>query len=372
MRNWLLFPAFIVACSDSAGSGPSTGGTTTLLPDGGIASTSPDAGAAALATGTELRVPVADGKAYVKLANASLSTDEDWDLAFDGLDVTTNSGLSAHGAGGAGGAFGPLDAINFLGDTAPEVPFMTTDTTGGAFLDWYAYDGDTHALWSRFHHFGVKDGDRLWKVQIESYYGQRDGAAVTALYNLRYAEITGGTLGPTVEVANLDGTAGGLAAPATATSECIDLGTNTRVALTPADARASSAWHICVRRSYISVNGEVGGPRGIAAVDLDAAKSATESLATVKTFTAESQKAAFDAITASSFDGKTFRGDRVVSAFGDYWLDTSSAVPAPTGDAWLVLDAAGKQKFLVGFTSFEGATATNAGTIVMRIKSVKD
>jgi hypothetical protein len=367
----------IAACSDSAGIGAKPTGDAGVRVD--------EAGAAAaFDSGIELKIPVTEsGRVFVKLSPPSVlvaapadpKASGDWDLAFEGFDIFTNSGVSG---GGKGAAFGPLDAVTFVGDTAPQVPFLTIDKSGGAFLDWYAYEGESHALWSRYHVYGVRDGERLWKVQVLSYYGERDGATIPALYKIRYAEVLASGFGPLQEPAPvLDGTAGGTTAPATAPSECIDLGSNARSMLTPADARASTAWHLCFRRDSISVNGEMGGPRGITAVDLESDQVAAETVTSVKTLTADSRRAAFDAANASSFAGRTFRGDRIVSAFNDRWLESAppgggaSAATKPKNAAWLVQEASGAQKHLFGFARFENATAKSPGTIVARVKPVK-
>ena len=359
----VLIPILAAACSDSAGS--SSGANPTIpTSDGGT-------DAATFDSGVELRVPVpASGRVYAKLNPPSVVTATDaWDLAFEGYDVFTNGGVSGTGKGAA---FGPLDAIGFLDDNAPQVPFLTTDKPGGAFVEWYAYEGTSHALYSRFHVYGVKDGDKLWKVQVLSYYGERNGAAISALYKIRYAALAP-TPGDTQEV-DLDGTAGGTGAPAGSPSECIDLGTGARTMLTAEAARTSSAWHLCARRDSISVNGEIGGPRNVGAIDLQSANTASETVSAVMNLTADGVKPAFDSTNAASFDGKAFHGDRVVTAFTDRWL-TSGVAPGPTAtpthDAWLVLDSTGAQKSLVGFVSFENATTSSPGTIVMRIKPVK-
>ncbi|MBX3185359.1 MAG: HmuY family protein [Labilithrix sp.] len=327
-------------------------------------------------SGVELRVVVPEsGRVHVKLAGASVVAvadpkgSRDWDLAFEGYEIFTNSGPSG---GGSAAAFGPLDAIVFIDDVAPTTPFLTPDKPGGAFLDWYDYEGaPSHALWSRFHVYGVKDGDRLWKVQILGYYGQRDSAPVSALYRLRYAEITPAGAGPTQELEALDGTAGGPQGGPSATSECLDLAEGKRTMLAPADALASTAWHLCFRRQSVTVNGEIGGPRGIGAVDLEASEVATEQIQDVMKRTPESEATRFEAVTAASFEGKTFRGDRIVSVFGEAWLDRDKQPVAPARAAWVVTGADGKQKFLLGFASFEGATERSPGTIVMKIKAVK-
>jgi hypothetical protein len=87
--------------------------------------------------------------------------------------------------------------------------------------------------------------------------------------------------------------------------------------------------------------------------------------------TPETELARFDAVTAASFDGQTLRGDRVVSAFSDLWTERGVSPAAPGKAAWLVVGADGKKRYLVGFSRFEGATATSPGTIVARVKTVK-
>lgn len=367
MRLALALPVFgvllAVGCDDTAG--PRNNTTPSL-----------DAGADAdpISTGgAELKVAVPEsGRVFVKLGGepavvtpADPSTDKGWDLAFEGLDVYTNSGPSGSGQSRA---FGPNDAVVFIGDVAPEVPdvLLTGDKTGGAFVRWYFYEGaPTHALHSRFHVFGVKDGDKAYKVQVLSYYGERDGAPVNALFRVRWQQVIP-QAGGVQDMSGIDGTASG----ADAANECLDLGTGQKISLTPAEALASSAWHLCFRRQNISVNGELGGPRNVGAVDFEAEKVATETLPEILERTPESEQARFDAITGPDFQAPTFRGDRVVSAFSGLWLKKGVTPPAPEQVAWLVVGADGKSKYLVGFARFEGATNTNPGTIVMRVKAV--
>lgn len=360
--------ALLVACGNEAGSSSEQPASTA-----GDAATSFD-------SGREIRVAVPGDRdkrrAFVNLASATtIAAPADpmaspaWDLAFEGLDVFTNGGSSGKGAGAA---FGPLDAVTFVGDVAPTTPFLQSDKPGGAFLEWYDYEDATHALWSRYHVFGVRDGARTWKVQILGYYGERAGAAVSALYSLRYAEVLDdGTSGPTIELTAVDGTSGGTAGTPASGSECLDLASGARTMLAQDAAATSTAWHLCFRRSAIVVNGEQGGPRGVTAVDLEAAATRTETIDQVKLRTAESEKAKFDAVSNSSFEGKPFRGDRIVSVFSEAWIDPAKPVLAPTYGAWLVVGADGRQKFLVAFVAFESPTATALGTVVMRVKPVR-
>lgn len=356
MKRLFVVLGLLAACSDAADTSEAAPG---------------DGGAAAFSSGTEFTFPVAaTGRTYVKLdppgpvAVSDPKASLDWDLAFEGFDVFTNGGVSGSGQGSA---FGPLDTAVFLGDTAPEVPFTFADKTGGAFVDWYAYEGaPSHVLWSRYHVYAVRDGARTWKVQIVGYYGEREGAPVSGLYTIRWAEVGSDEVR---EAANLDATAGGTSAPATAPSECLDLGTGARTMLTPAEALGSSAWHLCFRRQTVSVNGELGGPRNVGAVDLDAARTPSEKVADVKLLTAEGARAKLDAVTPEAVAGLTFRGDRVVSGFGTAWIEPGRAAPASA--AWLVADAHGKQH-LLGFRRFDGASATSPGTVVATVKPTKE
>jgi hypothetical protein len=360
----MLVLGALSACSDSAGTKATT-------------PTSAEAGADAdtFTSSEELQVPVAAGRVYVKLASppaivtpADPKTDKGWDLAFEGLDVFTNSGPSG---AGLGASFGPLDPIVFIDDAVPATPFLAADTTGGAFVRWWFYGGAAanHALYTRFHVYGVQDGAKQYKVQVLNYYGLRDGAPTAALYRVRWAEVTAQGSGPVKDVADLDGTAE--QANVAGKSECLDLGTGARMMLTAVEARASSAWHLCFRRENISVNGEVGGPRGVGAVDLDAASSPTEKLSDVVQKTPESEQARFDAVTAQSLVGQPFRGDRIVSGFGTLWLERGVTPVAPAKSAFVVRGADNTSMYLVGFARFDGASATSPGTIVMRVKSVK-
>lgn len=358
----------VAACSEDVGAKS----TSTSGSDAGA-----DGGGEAFTVGDELRVAVPEsGRAYVKLASPAAvvtpgdpKTDKTWDLAFEGADVFTNGGASGPGAANA---FGPLDAVVFLEDVAPPVPFTTTDATGGAFLRWYFYEGaPNHALHSRYHVYGVKDGSRTFKVQILGYYGERDGAPVSGLFQVRWAEVTASGSGPIQEAKNVDGTAGGAQGGADAPGECLDLGTGGRMMLAPSVARTSNTWHLCFHRETVSVNGELGGPRGVGAIDLDADQTASETLTQVVNRDEATEKPRFDAIDASKLAGLPYRGDRVVSAFSSLWTERGVSPLTPRKNAWYVLGADGKSKYLVGFARFEGATATSPGTLVMRVKSVR-
>lgn len=330
-----------------------------------------DGGVVDFSSGTELSVPVAaDARTYVRLeepalVDAETGTSKDWDLAFVGYNVYTNSGPSGPGQAAA---FGPLDTVTFMLDEAPQAPFMAQDKTGGAFLGWYFYDGGTHYLYSRFHTFGVRDGEKLWKVQLLTFYGERNGGPVSALYKLRYAQLSP-TPGPTQTI-TLDGVAGGSSAPPNEPSGCIDLETGVQVLHTPVEASTVNDWHICARRDVVSVNGGVSGPRGATSADLDAAKSTSETLGELKGLTEQSTQAAFEAVTAESFRNVQFLVDGPVSAFRDLWIDKTSAPPIAGYGAWVVKSAKSEQLYLIAFPEFVDSTATSPTQVQLFVKKI--
>lgn len=364
-----------MGCSEAVGGdGHSTTGASGESGSAGTTN-SGGAGGVSLSGGELLVVPVqADRATYVKLDPPGVitaPTDETgtgWDLSFQGFDIHTNSGPSGPGRGAG---FGPLDPSTFLGENTPSVPFTIADTTGGAFTSWYAYEGaPAHVLWSRYHTVLVQDGERIWKVQVLGYYGQQLGAPVSAMYSVRYAEITDEHASATITLTDIDATAGGVGASDEQPSECLDLASGNRPKLTTAQAQQSNDWHLCFRRENIHVNGELGGTRGVGAVDLRARETSAETLEQIKARTSASELAAFDAVSDEDAEGQQFRGDRIVSVFDGSWLNKNTVPPTPTTGAWLVVGADGQSHFLVVFEGIEDSTTTSLGSVQLRIKPV--
>jgi len=353
-----LLTTLTTACDESVGAGDSSSGAGGTGGSGGEALT--------------IEVP-ADGRVFVDLSGPALvsppdegKADTSWDLAFSGYDVFTNSGASGPGKGGA---FGPLAASDFPGGKTPEIPFIFTDETGGAFRNWYAYDGSAHALWSRYHIYGVKSDNHLWKVQILSYYGEVQGAPVGALYRIRYAELSASTAPPkTLE--GIDATAGGAAAPADVPSACVDLETGKQLMLTPNEAQQSSAWHLCFRRETISVNGGLSGPRGVTAANLDAAAIASETLEEVQARTADMEEPRFLSMSLAELEkpALAYHGDRILSAFSDQWIEPGSNPPTPRDAIWITQSGDGQPRFLTIFEHFEAQGKGSPGRVTMRVR----
>jgi hypothetical protein len=294
-----------------------------------------------------------------------------WDIAFQGRDVFINGGISGPGSSKA---FGPLSAPTYKSDTAPEVPLMLQDRAGGALLDWYDYVGTSHQLYSRYHVYGLRDGERFYKLQILGYYGELQGAPVSALYRVRYAEVLEDGLGELHDVSGIDAIAGGSKDDDSAPSSCLTLDTEEISSLTPAEAAESDAWQLCFRRESIAVNGGLSGPRGMEAVDLQAALTAGETEAEIKTRTAASEQAVFDAADFATLSDPAlaYQPDGVVTAFAQRWLEPGSDPLALSDSVWLVLGADGASHYLMQLSDLSGDPATGPATLSLEAKSVRE
>ncbi|MFO0619504.1 MAG: HmuY family protein [Polyangiaceae bacterium] len=323
-----------------------------------------------------LDVEVGATPVYVDLDTAKVVTQADpWELELVGTDVFTNGGVSGPGASRA---FGPLDPSDFDAGAVPSsVPFMTEDFTGGPFVQWFFYDNANHVLYGRYHVYGVRrqgpSGDELYKVQILGFYGEMAGAPVAAIYSLRFAPVTAAGVGTTVELKDVDATAGGSNPPPGSKSACLRLATGAVTLLTPEEALASKDWDLCLRRAEITVNGGDVAIGGVSAVDLMDADIAGETFDEVSKRTAASELPAFDAVdfAALSKPELAYRGDGKRSAFTDRWLTPGSNPLAPRDVAFLVAGSDGETPFLVKFDSFTGATATSIGTAHLRVVAAK-
>jgi hypothetical protein len=317
-----------------------------------------------------LDVPVGSERVHVDLDTLALVGEGDaWDLAFEGVDVFTNSGPSGPGEGAAF----PVDLVELAKDTVPpDVPFLIQDESGGPFFDWYVYDGSTHLVYSRFHVFGVRRGQELYKVQILSFYGEVEGAPVPAIYQLRSARLTQDGAEETLSHADVDGTSGGPDPDPSVPSECLRLSTGARLMLTPGEALESTEWDLCFRRDVISLNGGTSGTAGVTAVDLMIEDSAEESLDEVMERTAASELAVFEDATFADLSDSalSYRSDGVITAFTDIWIERGSDPLAPNDVAWLVAGADGETPFFVGFEAFDGSTASSVGAIKLRAKAI--
>jgi hypothetical protein len=357
LRHPVVAASFVLGCASDPVDGGKDG------TEGGASGDPPNGDEG---TAFEFDVPVGE-RVFVSLSTPGVVEADrggtDWDLAFEGYGIYTNGGLSGPGKGAS---FGPLSAPTFLSDTPPnEVP-LARDEAGGVFLRWYAYD--EHVLHSRFHVYAFKDGDRYYKFQILSYYGQRFGAPVSALYTVRYAEVLPEGPGATRVEVDIDATPTDPSQPA----ECLEFENGTRLALSAGASLTSDGWHVCFRREAISVNGGTIGPRGVEAVDLDAALTDVEREIDIQEFTPESEQARFDVVDRARLEDPelVYRPDGVASAFAGRWLLPNADPPAPKNSVWYVVGAGGTH-YLLTFDGFQGATAESPGRIAARVKTVR-
>lgn len=372
-----LLGSGLPGCKSESLDAPATGGA----PNSGGAPGDADAGAAGTPgtemSGIEIEI-LPDARTYVALEGpkqvginpSSEQTSLGWDLAWQGRDIFINGGIS--GIGNCS-AFGPLSAPTYKSDTAPDVPILLTDRPGGAFLDWYDYVGQLHQLFSRYHVYGLIDGERRYKVQVLSYYTDLASAAEPAMYRVRYAEVTAkGVLDPH-DVTGIDATAGGNKDDDLQPSACLALDTEEVTSLTPSAASSSSDWQLCFRRDEITINGGLSGPRGMQAVDLQAAATATETDADVQARSADTEQKLFDDIDYAALTDPAleYRADSVVTAFGHRWLAPDSDPLAVDPSVWLVIGANGASKYLVRFSDLQGDPAEGPAKLRVETKSVK-
>jgi hypothetical protein len=352
------------------------GCTSSAVNEGDSAAGAGAGGEAAQASALRLTVGP-DARTFVELATPAVvdvagAGDDSiaWDVALQGHDVFINGGISGPGSSKA---FGPLSAPTYLSDTAPDAPLLLEDRAGGALLDWYVYVGSSHQLLSRYHVYGLRDGDRLFKLQVLSYYGEQLAAPVSALYRVRYAEVTEAGSGEAHDVAGIDGTAGGSQSDDSQPSGCLNLDSEATIALTPAEAAESDAWHLCFRREGIAVNGGLSGPRGMQAVDLQEQATPHETEAELMARTAASEQELFDEqdFAALSDSSLVYRPDGIVTALGPRWLEPGSDPLALSNSVWLVLGADGASKYLMRFSDLSGDPAIEPATLSLEAKLVR-
>lgn len=318
-------------------------------------SSPPDAGTSPLLPGSPFEFTIGD-RTYVDLSVPALvqpsSADSfAWDLLFDGLTVYTNGG----GAGpGLGASFGPSSELDLLFDTAPAVP-LRADVNENALLGWYWFG--PNGITSRFHTYGVRDGDgRLFKLQVLDYYDVSQGDARAAVYALRFAEVTPEGSGETVELRGIDASAGGVTLPPSSPAGCVDLGSGTALALSATEWASTENWDLCFQRTEVLVNAGSSGVGAVQAIDLEFTPSESPDAGATPSEqerTAQSALAEFDAIDYARLTQSNLTWDRRYEArarMGTRWLSGEPASPSLTGGSWIIRGADGQSHFALYFT----------------------
>lgn len=149
----------------------------------------PSAGAPLGAT-RQTVVDVSGGRVYFDLSAGAVSTAAQWDIALEGYDIRVNGGASGSGQAAAVAATESFAAITNA--ASPPASVFRGDSYGGVFKarPWYRYNltGTDHQIWPTFNVYLLRRGERMYKVQLTSYYGP---AGETRRITLRYARIAG-------------------------------------------------------------------------------------------------------------------------------------------------------------------------------------
>ena len=127
--------------------------------------------------------------AEVNPANPANSLE--WDIDFYAYEISQNSGPNGSGACAAFPAFTELtDSTDINELTAqPSGAPLFADIAGSALTDWYTYTGPpNHQLFSNSDVYLIKTGSTVYKLKIESYYGE-NGDKPGANYNFIWSEL---------------------------------------------------------------------------------------------------------------------------------------------------------------------------------------
>lgn len=115
----------------------------------------------------------------------------EWDIAFSRFTLAINGGASGSGACAAFYAYteltDPTDIEGFVAQ--PEFAQTFPDAYGSALSEWYDYNGATHELTPKDAVYLVRTATAVYKLAIESYYGDVDGQPASAHYRFRWDEL---------------------------------------------------------------------------------------------------------------------------------------------------------------------------------------
>lgn len=147
--------------------------------------------------GVETSVVVGSSPAYFDFSTGSAVTPADptssldWDIMFYSYEILQNSGPNGSGACAAFPAFTELtDSTDFAGFTAqPTGAPLFPDIAGSALTEWYTYTGPPlHQLFSNSDVYLLKTAGTVYKLRIESYYGE-NGDKASANYHVIWVEL---------------------------------------------------------------------------------------------------------------------------------------------------------------------------------------
>lgn len=314
-----------------------------------------------------------NGIAYIDLSTPSViqPTSSDtfaWDLLFDGLTVYTNSGAAGPGYGAS---FGPSSELDLLFDAAPAVP-LRADVSDNALLSWYWFG--PNGVTSRFHTYALRNAEgQLFKLQVLSYYDNSGNEQRTAIYTVRYAEVTPDGSGEIVEVNNLDASAGGVTLPPSSPAACIDLAAGTLLQLDATEWSSKTDWDLCFQRTEVFLNGGLSGKGSIEAVDLDLEPGASVDSGVTEAEqrqTPEGALARFEEVDYAMLTQQDLPWDQQYEArarIGTRWLAGEPESPVPQEGSWIVRGADGERHYALYFISVSPETQATR-TVSVQVK----
>jgi len=291
---------------------------------------------------------------------------EGWDLRIEGWKIFLNGGES--GEGRAGGIdMQVLDLTMEFDELLRKnqlLYFFFYDSYACALSDWwwYAIDG-THTLFSNYHTYVVRRGDRDFAVQWLAYYRVLDGAAAAGYPQFRWAEIPTDGSPPLIFEEDIDATAGGLGAayddPANQWAYfSFDDGV---LELDDTEATTDLSWDLGFKRFYVKSNSGPSGPGGVTTTDFDAGRGETAD--EVLNFTPQGELARFtDRIGLWDASAPSPLEDDAIKPVVDRWYSglpgNSEEPPVIDENRWFLLsDQSGDELAKFRVLSFEGEAA---------------
>ena len=127
-------------------------------------------------------------------------------------------------------------------------------------------------------------------------------------------------------------------------------------------AGESAAWDVAFYATNVTLNGGAAGPGGVTGACICQNAAATN--AEVLAMTPESQRAAFDAVTAVPA-GATFIADALAPAITGWFTGTGTAATADPAKAFLVRLADSTAFAKVRVVALQGPSATSAGRVTL-------